>query len=174
MKSAAVVLYLAAVVVANVLTATQAPIEFDSLGQHWVVTWGTFAIAATFFLRDAVQVAYGRRVAYLTIGAALTLNALLSIHYDDLVWITVGSVVALAISETVDTEVFTRWRGSLRARVAISGVIGGTLDSIAFAVIALSPLTTGIVPWEFLWTNIVAQVVVKATVNVIAAAGARE
>lgn len=164
-----IVAYLATIVAANVATATQPPIEFDALGEHWLVTWGTFAIAATFFLRDAVQLAYGRAVAYMTIGAALALNAAMSLHYDDLAWITAGSVLALAISETTDTEVFTRWRGNLRARIAISGVIGGTLDSVVFAVVALSPLTTGIVPWEFLWTTIVAQIVVKAGVNLIAA-----
>lgn len=165
-----IVAYLATIVVANIVTATQAPIEFDWLGQHWLVTWGTFAIAATFFLRDAVQLAYGRTVAYVTIGVALVLNAAMSLHYDDLAWITAGSVLALAISETTDTETFTRWRGSLRSRVALSGVVGGTLDSVVFAVVALSPLTTGIVPWEFLWTTVVAQVVVKCGVNLAAAA----
>ena len=163
------VAYLAAIVTANVVTATQPPITFDWLGQFWVVTWGTFAIAATFLLRDAVQVAFGRSAAYATIGLALGLNAALSLHYGDLAWITAGSVIAFALSETLDTEVFTRWRGSISSRVAISGVLGGTLDSVVFAVVALSPLTTGIVPWEFLWTTIVAQVVVKSAVNLVGA-----
>lgn len=33
----------------------------------------------------------------------------------------------------------------------------------------ITPRTTGIVPWEFLWTSIVAQVVVKCGVQVVAA-----
>lgn len=164
-----VLLYLAAIVVANVLTATKVPIEFDALGQTWVVTWGTFFIAATFVLRDAVQLAFGRAVAYGTIAVALAINVALSLHYDNLMWIVVGSAVAFAVSETIDTEVFTRLSGSIARRIAVSGVIGGTIDSILFAVIALSPLTTGIVPWEFLWTTIVAQVVVKSVVNAAAA-----
>lgn len=164
-----VLLYLAAIVAANVLTATQPPIEFDALGQHWVVTWGTFFIAATFVLRDAVQLAFGRSVAYATIAVALAVNVALSLHYGDLMWIVVGSAVAFAVSETLDTEVFTRMGGGVGRRVAVSGIVGGTVDSILFAVLALSPLTTGIVPWEFLWTTVVAQVVVKGAVSAAAA-----
>lgn len=160
--------YIAAVVIANIVTANWLPIQFDWLGQHWVVTWGTFFIAATFVLRDAVQVTFGRRTAYAAIGVALATNAAMSMHYNNLAWVVASSCLAFAISESLDTEVFTRLRGSLGKRVAVSGLFGGTLDSIVFAVVGLSPLTTGIVPWEFLWTTIVAQVVVKVAVSAIA------
>jgi len=162
-----IVAYIAAIVIANVLTANKPPIEFDFLNQHWVVTWGTFLIGATFFLRDWVQLAVGRTGAYAAILVALGANILLSVHYDNLIWITIGSALAFGLSESLDTEVFTRMRGSLGKRVAYSGVLGGTLDSAVFAVVGLSPLTTNIVPWEFLWTTIVAQVVIKCAMNVI-------
>lgn len=162
-------LYIAAIVAANILTAHEPPLVFDWLGQTWVVTWGTFLIAATFFLRDGVQIAFGRATAYAMVGLALVVSVVLSRYYGDLLWVTIGSAAALAVSETLDTEVFTRLRGSISKRVAVSGVVGGTLDSIVFAVIGLSPLTTGIVPWEFLWTTVVAQVVVKCAANVLVA-----
>lgn len=165
--------YIAAIVIANIVTASEAPLTFDWLGQHWVVTWGTFLIAATFFLRDAVQLAVGRRGAYAAIAVALIANLVLSRVYADLAWITAASCLAFALSETLDTEVFTRLRGNLAKRVAISGVLGGTLDSAVFAIVGLSPLTTGIVPWEFLWTTVVAQVVVKCGASILIAAPVR-
>jgi uncharacterized PurR-regulated membrane protein YhhQ (DUF165 family) len=161
--------YIAAIVVANIVTANEPPLMFDWLGQHWIVTWGTFFIAATFFLRDGVQIAFGRRGAYAAIAAALIANLAMSSHYANLAWIVAASCIAFALSETLDTETFTRLRGSLGKRIAVSGVLGGTLDSIVFAVIGLSPLTTGIVPWQFLWTTIVAQIVVKCTMNLLVA-----
>jgi uncharacterized PurR-regulated membrane protein YhhQ (DUF165 family) len=135
--------YISAIVVANLLTANKAPLMFDWLGQHWVVTWGTFFVGATFFLRDGVQLALGRAKTYAAIAVALGINVALSRHYNDLMWITVASAAAFALSETLDTEVFTRLDGSLGKRIAVSGVLGGTLDSAVFAVIGLSPLTTG-------------------------------
>jgi uncharacterized PurR-regulated membrane protein YhhQ (DUF165 family) len=116
-----------------------------------------------------VQLALGRAKTYAAIAVALGINVALSRHYNDLMWITVASAAAFALSETLDTEVFTRLHGSLGKRIAVSGVLGGTLDSAVFAVIGLSPLTTGIVPWEFLWTTIVAQVVIKCAMNIIVA-----
>ncbi|CAB4894505.1 unannotated protein [freshwater metagenome] len=157
--------YVAAIVTANIVTATQTPWSFDALGQHWVVTWGTWFIAATFVLRDLVQLRLGRAAAYAAVGAALLANVAVSFAYDDLLWVTVASALSFALAETLDTEVFTRLHGSVGRRVAVSGVLGGTLDSILFAVVGLSPLTTGIVSWEFLWTVVVAQVVVKAAVS---------
>lgn len=164
-----IIAYIAAIAAANFATANWAPLTFEWLGQFWVVTWGTFFIAATFFLRDTVQLKYGRRVAYYALAGALAVNVVLSFFYGDLIWVTVGSAAAFLVSETLDTEVFTRYHASLRKRVLLSGVLGGTIDSAVFAVIGLSPLTTGIVPWEFLWTSIVAQVVVKCGVQVVAA-----
>jgi uncharacterized PurR-regulated membrane protein YhhQ (DUF165 family) len=161
--------YVLAIVVANVVTANVVPLQFDWLGQHWVVTWGTFLVALTFFLRDAVQLAFGRLVAYGAIAVALLANLAMSTHYDDLMWVVVASCAAFALSETLDTEVFTRMQRGLGERIALSGVAGGTLDSVVFAIIGLSPLTTGIVPWEFLWTTVVAQVVVKCSINVLVA-----
>ena len=133
----------AAIAAANFATANWAPLTFEWLGQFWVVTWGTFFIAATFFLRDTVQLKYGRRVAYYALAGALAVNVVLSFFYGDLIWVTVGSAAAFLVSETLDTEVFTRYHASIRKRVLLSGVLGGTIDSAVFAVVGLSPLTTG-------------------------------
>lgn len=166
---ASVPLYLAAIIAANIITAHEPPLVFEWLGQTWVVTWGTFLIAATFFLRDTVQLAFGRRVAYISIATALLVTVALSRSFDDLLWVTAASAIAFAVSETLDTEVFTRLRAELSTRIAVSGVAGGFIDSMLFAVIGLSPLTTNIVPWSALWTTVVAQVVIKCLANVLVA-----
>lgn len=169
MKKPAVLAFVAAVALANYLTANYAPLTFDWLGQVWIITWGTWMIAATFFLRDAVQVRYGRRTAYAAIGVALVVNVAMSVLYDDLLWVTIGSASAFIVSEALDTEIFTRLHDRLAARIAVSGIVAGTIDSAVFAVVGLSPLTTNIVPWQYLWTTIVAQVVVKTVVQLVAA-----
>lgn len=168
LKIGLIFLYVAAIVIANIVTANEPPLTFTWLDQTWVVTWGTWFIAATFILRDAVQLAAGRAIAYGAIALALLANVVLSLHYTDLFWVTVGSAFAFGLSESFDTEVFTRLRRRLSTRMAVSGVAGGALDSIVFAIVGLSPLTTNIVPWEFLWTTVVAQIVVKCGASIIA------
>lgn len=159
--------YIAVIVAANIVTASTTPADVGP----FLVTWGTWFIGATFILRDFVQLAAGRAVAYAAIAAAMIASAITSMALGDLFWITVGSVVAFAIAESTDTEIFTRLKTRLSSRVAISGVVGGTLDSIAFALVGLSPLTTGIVPWHALPNVILGQIIVKGLLQ-LAAAGA--
>lgn len=161
--------YTLVVVAANLVTASTMPAEIGP----FLVTWGTWFIGATFILRDALQLAAGRGVAYLAILTALGASAVASYWLGDLLWITVGSAVAFAISETTDTEIFTRLKVRLSGRIAVSGLVGGTLDSVAFALIALSPWTTGIVPWSALPNVILGQIIVKGVLQLVAAAAVR-
>lgn len=162
----AVALYFAAVVLANWATAHWMPWHVWGL----ITTAGTWFIGATFVLRDVVQINYGRRIAYAVVAAALVVNFAMSRYVGDLEWITAGSACAFAVSETFDTEAFTRWRGSIGKRVLASGVASSIVDSLIFAVVALSPLTTGFVAWGDLWRVVVAQVLVKTAVCGIGAA----
>lgn len=158
--------YVLAIVAANVITANTVPAELGP----FVVTWGTWLIGVTFILRDAVQVAFGRAFAYFTILVALGASLVTSVALGDTLAIVVGSAVAFLVSESTDTEVFTRLRARLGVRVAVSGVIGGLLDSCLFVIIALSPLWSGFITWEMVPNAILGQWIVKSILQVAAGA----
>lgn len=164
-----VTLYVSSIIAANVLTAHTAPLVIGA----FLVTAGTWFIAATFPLRDAVQLHTNRLISYLTIIAALGASALTSNQLGDTLAITGASALAFAVSETLDTEAFTRLRGSLARRVAFSGLVSVPADSILFAVIGLSPIGAGFVAWADLWRVIVAQIIAKSVVQIAVAPVAR-
>lgn len=161
-----IALYLAAIVAANVLTAALLPFDLGP----FIVPAGSFLIGATFILRDLVQNRYGRAVTYKYIGLALLLSGVTSYLLGDPLTITLASAVAFAISETTDTEIYTRLKMPLSWRVLYSGVVGGALDSAAFVVVGLSPLGAGILPWEAIPLAILGQVVVKTVMQTLGAA----
>jgi queuosine precursor transporter len=164
-----ILLYLLVLAGANVATAELTPIFTTFMGQTVAITAGTFFIGALFFLRDLVQRKHGVKTAYVVIGVALLLNLALSFYYDDLFWITVASAAALTISEVADTLVYSRFDGDLGPRVLASGAVSTPLDSIVFVVIGLSPLTTGIIPWEAVLATIVLQWLIKFGMQVVVA-----
>lgn len=164
-----IVAYVAAIAAANVLTAQFAPLLWHVDGQIVAIPIGTFAIGLTFWLRDFVQARYGLRIAYMAIAGALAVNLALSIHYHDLLAITLASAGAFAVSESVDTLVYSRVGGRMGPRILISGLVSCPLDSAIFVVFGLSPLTTGIIPWSAVALTIVAQVVIKLALQALAA-----
>lgn len=157
---AAAVLLLLAVVLANWATAHYPPWTWWWL----VIPAGTWFIGAVFVLRDAVQLALGRRAAYAVLAAALGVNLLMSLRNDDLAWITAGSALAFAASGVCDTETFTRLPRGVVQRVLAAGVASGLVDSTIFVLVGLSPLTTGILTWDLVPRAIASQVLVKALV----------
>lgn len=162
-------LYVASIVAANVLTAHTAPLVIGT----FIVTAGTWFIAATFPLRDAVQIHAGKRISYAAIAVALVASAIASRSLGDPLAITEASALAFAFSETLDTELFTRLRASLAKRVAFSGLVSGSADSVIFAFVGLSPIGAGFVPYDAIWKVIVAQIVAKGVVQVAVAPVAR-
>lgn len=160
-----IVLYLVAIVLANVLTAALQPFSFVG----FIVPAGTFLIGATFILRDLVQRNHGRKTAYITIGVAMVLSVTTSVLLGDGLSIVFASTVSFAIAETTDTEIFTRLKASLSKRVFFSGLVGGTLDSAVFVVLGLSPIGAGFLPWAAVPMAIVGQVVVKTVLQGIGA-----
>lgn len=155
-------LYIGSIVAANVLTAHTAPLVIGA----FIVTAGTWFIAATFPLRDAVQLHTSRAWSYVAILTALGASALTSWRLGDTLAITGASALAFAVSETLDTEAFTRMRGSLARRVAFSGLVSVPADSILFAVVGLSPIGANFVAWADLWRVVVAQIVAKSVVQI--------
>lgn len=129
-------LYIIAIVFANILTAQFPPFKFFGL----LIPQGTFLIGLTFVLRDHVQIQYNRKITYYVIGIALILSAISTVILGNGINIVIASAISFAISELTDTEIFTRWKGSIKSRIIISGTIGSLLDSIAFTLIAGFPI----------------------------------
>lgn len=156
-----VFLYLAAIVFANVLTAAIAPFP---LGPFFIPT-GTFLIGATFILRDLVQERYGRKQTYVIIMIALLISGISSYMLGDTLTILVASAISFVLSETTDTEIYTRLKLPMGLRVFWSGAVGGILDSATFVIIGLSPIGAGFLSWEMVPMAIAGQVLVKVVMQ---------
>lgn len=155
--------YLIAIILANVITAKFAPLEFGV----FIIPYGSFLIGATFILRDLVQNKYGKKNTYLLIGLALVLSAISSYLLGDTLWIVFASAVSFLVSESIDTEIYSRLKKPMLVRVLYSGVIGGILDSTIFVIIGLSPLGAGFVPWDAVWMAILGQIIIKVCMQVL-------
>jgi queuosine precursor transporter len=160
-----VLLYILAILVANVLTAKLRPLNMGI----FVVPIGTFLIGITFIMRDLVQNQLGRRKTYYIIITALFLSAITSLLLGDTLWVVFASAISFALSETTDTEIYSRLRTSMSYRVMYSGLVGGLLDSTVFVVVGISPLGTGFVPWDAVPLAIAGQVIVKSVMQLIGA-----
>ncbi|RSK29092.1 VUT family protein [Bacillus sp. HMF5848] len=158
-----ILLYLAVIVLANVVTAKFAPLHLGV----FIIPYGSFLIGATFILRDLVQNKYGKKKTYMFIFTALALSAISSYLLGDTLWIVFASAVSFAISETTDTEIYSRLKLPMNIRILYSGVVGGILDSAVFVVIGLSPLGAGFIPWEAVWMAILGQVIIKVSMQFV-------
>jgi uncharacterized PurR-regulated membrane protein YhhQ (DUF165 family) len=154
-------LYLVSIIFANVITAAFAPLQF------WVfiVPMGTLLIGATFIFRDLVQNKYGRKKTYLFIGIALLLSAFVSFLLGDTLIIVFASAISFLLSETTDTEIYSRLKLPMSWRVFYSGLVGGFLDSVVFVIIGLSPIGANFLPWEAVPAAIIGQLVVKTVIQ---------
>lgn len=164
-RSITITLYIAAIVAANVITARTTPADIGP----FLVTWGTWIVGVTFVLRDLMQLAIGRAWCYAVIAVALVISAGASVLLGDTLAITAASAMAFAVSEALDTEIFTRLRARIPTRIALSGITASVLDSAIFATIGLSPLWSGFVPWSALPNLILGQVIVKGVLQLLAA-----
>ncbi|WNQ10841.1 VUT family protein [Paenibacillus aurantius] len=166
MRPFLLLLYLVSIAGANVVTASTAPLAFGPV----LVPAGSFLIGAIFILRDLVQNAYGRARTYAVIACAMVLSAVTSWLLGDTLWIVFASAVTFLVSETTDTEIYTRLKLPLARRVLYSGLAGGTVDSVLFVLIGLSPLGAGFLPWEAVGYAMAGQVLVKVGLQAAAAA----
>jgi uncharacterized PurR-regulated membrane protein YhhQ (DUF165 family) len=158
-----IMLYIVGIIVANVVTASFAPLS----AWGFIIPMGTFFIGATFIFRDLVQQKFGRKNTYMIIILSLILSAISSWVLGDTLWIVFASAISFVFSETFDTEVFTRLKGSFQKKVLVSGTVGGTIDSALFVVVGLSPLGAGFIPWNALIYAILGQVIVKTLMQFI-------
>lgn len=160
-------LYLLLIAVSNLLTAKFSPMVLA--GGLLIIPVGSVFAGAVFMLRDIVQLRHGKRKTYTTILWAALISAALSVTLGDTVHVAAASVVAFFLSEAADTEIFSRLRRSLPARVLISGIVGGCLDSAVFVVLGLSPLGANMLPWSAVPFAVFGQMLTKALVQIAAA-----
>lgn len=160
-----VVLYLITIITANILTAKFTPLELGIL----FVPWGSLLIGFTFILRDLTQNKIGRKKTYYVIVIALVLSGISSYLLGDGLYIVVASLIAFSISETTDTEIYSRLKLKMEYRVLYSGLVGGFLDSAVFVVIGLSPLGANFLTWSQVPLAILGQILVKTVIQLIGA-----
>lgn len=152
-----ILLYMFVVMFANIITASTHPLVL----LIFIIPWGSWFIGVTFVARDLVQMHYNRMTAYKVIGIALVASAIFSYLHGDTLAIALASTLAFAVSETSDTEVFTRLHLPPHIRVWWSGLVSGLLDSSIFVIVGLSPLGAGFIPWAAVPIAIVSQILVK-------------
>lgn len=160
-------LYLLVIALSNLVTAKYSPfILFNGI---LVVPAGSIFAGAVFVLRDLVQIKHGKKKTYTTILTAVVLSAAMSVVLGDTAHIAAASAAAFIASEAIDTEIFSRLQKSFAARVMLSGIIGGTADSILFVIIGMSPLGANMIPWSKIPAAVLGQMLVKAAVQALAA-----
>ena len=160
-------LYLLLIAVSNLLTAKFSPMVLA--GGFLIVPVGSLFAGAVFILRDLVQLRHGKRKTYTTILWAALISAALSVAIGDTAHVAAASVVAFFVSEAADTEIFSRLRRSLPARILLSGIVGGCLDSAVFVILGLSPLGANMLPWPAVPFAVLGQVLTKTGVQLVAA-----
>ncbi|MFG0216645.1 VUT family protein [Brevibacillus porteri] len=164
MKYFVLICYLIAIVSANVVTASTVPFQFGV----FIIPAGTFIIGLTFILRDFVQTYFGRKQTYGFIFLATLLSAITSYLLGDTLWIVLASILTFLVSETTDTEIYSRLKLPFAWRVFYSGIVGGFLDSVIFVVIGLSPLGANFLPWNAVFYAITGQIVIKTIIQMFA------
>lgn len=165
-----IAIYLLSIVLANVITARFAPMELGL----FIIPYGTLFIGLTLVMRDMVQNRFGRLNTYLLIVFALILSAISSFLLGDQLWVVFASAISFVISETADTEIYTRFKLPFVRRVFYSGVVAGFLDSALFVIIGIGPLGLKFVSWEFVPYAILGQWVAKVVMQLVVAGGIRQ
>ena len=148
----ALIIYIAAIVAANALTAHFGivPVGFGLL-----VTAGTYAAGFALLARDFVQRYLGVRWALAGVAFGIILSWVLATPA-----LALASAAAFACAELVDTGLFTivRRRGFVRAAL-LSCLVSAPIDTVVFLGVAGFPLTWQSVLGQFigkvLWATVV-------------------
>ena len=165
------------------------------------VDMGTFIYPITFTLRDVIHKAAGKRAARIAILTSAGVNLLLAGY---LAWaaawptdpsfalgeeftavlgplwrIVIASLLAMVVSELIDTEVYHLWvtRVTVRyqwLRVLVSNAVSIPVDNLIFAIGAFAPLfflsqhqQDISLPWDVVWDIFWVNLVVKFLVSIL-------
>jgi queuosine precursor transporter len=158
-----IIAYIACILLANVLTAFFPPFSIFGL----IVPAGTLFLGGTFFLRDWIQRLVGKRNTYLLILLALLLSAGTSRLLGDSLWIVFASALTFLLSETTDTEIYSRLSLPFYQKVKWSGIVSSGVDSVVFVVIGLSPWGAEFLTWNQVPHAIVSQWLIKGLLQIV-------
>lgn len=156
-------IYLIVIIFSNIITAAIPPLNLLGL----LIPCGTLFIGATFVLRDLCQEKYGRKNIYKLIVLAMVLSGVGSFILGDGLSIVIASCVSFLVSESADTEIYTRLKLPIHMRVMYSGIVGGFLDSILFVILGLSPIGAGFLTWSMVPSAILGQIIFKIVMQFI-------
>ena len=163
------------------------------------VDMGTFIYPITFTLRDVIHKAAGRRAARVAIWTSAGVNLLLAAYlawaaawpshasyplgaeYEAVLgplWrIVIASLLAMVVSELIDTEVYHWWVTRITTRfqwlrVVVSNAVSIPVDNLIFAVGAFAPLfflsqhqRDTSLPWDAVWDVFWVNLAVKGLVS---------
>ncbi|NLD75824.1 MAG: queuosine precursor transporter [Acidimicrobiales bacterium] len=163
------------------------------------VDMGTFIYPITFTLRDVIHKAAGRRAARIAIWTSAGVNLFLAAYLSWVaafttdpsyplgdeyaavlgpLWrIVIASLLAMVVSELIDTEVYHWWvtRVTTRfqwLRVVVSNAVSVPIDNLIFAVGAFAPLfflsqhqQDISLPWNAVWDIFWVNLAVKGLVS---------
>ena len=161
----ACVAYVACVLVAQATAST-----FIHLPLGISVAVGTLWFGCTFTMRDHVHAVFGRRGAYAMICVAIVAScaetALLGVPPR----IILASVIATAIAESADTEVYhTNRRRAWLARVLRSNSVSIPIDTVVFNLVAFA----GVLGWGAMLGLTVGTIAIKSAISMSVALVAR-
>ena len=141
--TAALTVYIAAIVAANVMTAH---LGLVGVGFGLLVTAGTFAAGFALLARDFVHEAGGVRWVLGGIAAGAALSWALASP-----GLAVASAAAFTLAELADLAVFARLRrrGFIPAALA-SNLVGAPIDTVVFLLLAGFPLTWGVIAGQLI------------------------
>lgn len=164
------------------------------------VDMGTFVYPLTFTLRDVIHKAAGRRAARLAILTSAGVNLFLAAYLSwaaarpsdpsyplgeefsavlGPLWrIVIASLLAMVVSELIDTEVYHWWVTKVTTRhqwlrVLVSNAVSVPIDNLIFALGAFAPLfflsahqQDISLPWTAVWQIFWVNLVLKGLVSV--------
>jgi hypothetical protein len=134
MRAAWPVLYIAGVVLANVLTER---LGLVPVGFGLVTTAGTYAAAVVLVARNFTQDSLGRRRVLVLMGIGCALSWWLASPQ-----LAIASAVAFGLSELADMLVYTPLRALGRSRaLAAASTVGAVIDTFVFLTLAGFPLS---------------------------------
>ena len=195
-QAAAVTMSTAAVVAIAAYTGAQLLSNIASLKIGIVfglaVDMGTFIYPITFTLRDVAHKTIGKRSTQTLIIASAVVNLFTALYLwwvanvpGDPAWglntewnavfnasllgrIVVASIVAMVVSELVDTEVYHWFVTKIThryqwARVLVSNSVSVPVDNVIFTLGAFA----GVLPWDVIWQIFLFNLILKYAVSVV-------
>jgi uncharacterized PurR-regulated membrane protein YhhQ (DUF165 family) len=156
------IIYILLIVLANLTAGTLISVA----GLQFAV--GTIFFGFIFTLRDKIHILKGKHYVYKVIALAVIVNLLFSLLGAFSLTILVASVLAFALSELADTEVFSR----LKERTYILRVIGSNavsipLDTILFTFIAFGSVWALPLIITVICTDIIVKFITSAVLLVL-------